>query len=105
MMPFRNRFWLPLFVKYEYVALRFLEQSSYESAARLDITPKPDIVTRIFMLFRGVGTQDLALWAEAEERVKTMSIDTWRSIVGINADGMHYDGIFRVLEWGGMEVH
>ncbi|KAF8348444.1 hypothetical protein F5887DRAFT_587201 [Amanita rubescens] len=97
-------FWLPLFVKYEYVALRFLEQSSYESAARLDITPKPDIVTRVFMLFRGVGPHDLALWTEAEERVKTMDVDAWRSIVGVNAEGMGCDELFRVLEWGGMEV-
>lgn len=91
-------------MKYEYVALRFLEQSSYESAAHLDIIPKPDVITRVFMLFRGVGSHDLALWTEAEERVKTMNVDTWRSIVGINAEGMRRDELFRVLEWGGMEV-
>lgn len=84
--------------------MRFLEQSSYESAARLDITPKPDVVTRVFMLFRGVATQDLPIWAEAGLRAETMDIEAWSSIVGVDTEGMRCEGSFRVLEWGGMEV-
>ena len=84
--------------------MRFLEQSSYESAARLDITPKPDVVTRVFMLFRGVATQDLPIWAEAGLRAETMDIAAWSSIVGVDTEGMRCEGSFRVLEWGGMEV-
>ena len=91
-------------MKHEYVALRFLEQSSYESAARLNITPKPDVVTRVFMLFRGIATPDLTTWAEAGLRAETMDIEAWRSIVGVDAGGMQREGLFRVLEWGGMEV-
>ncbi|KAF8351054.1 hypothetical protein F5887DRAFT_935658 [Amanita rubescens] len=97
-------YWLPSFIKYEYVALRFLEQSSYESAARLDITPKPDVVTRVFMLFRGVDACDLDIWSEAEQRTKDMDVGGWRTIVGIDVEGMGCEELFRVLEWGGMEV-
>ena len=97
-------YWLPTFIKYDYVALRFLEQSSYECAARLDITPKPDVVTRVFMLFRGVDARDLDIWSEAEQRRKDMDVGAWRTIVGIDLEGMRCEELFRVLEWGGMEL-
>ncbi|KAK2465888.1 hypothetical protein APHAL10511_001529 [Amanita phalloides] len=97
-------YWLPSFMKHEYIALRFLEQSAYESAARLDITPRPDVVTRVFMLFRGVPSRDLAVWAEAERRTDDMHITHWRTIVGVDVERMGREDLFRVLEWGGMEV-
>lgn len=56
------------------------------------------------MLFRGVATQDLAVWAEAVLRAETMDIEAWRSIVGVDIEGMKCEESFRVLEWGGMEV-
>ncbi|KAJ7105039.1 hypothetical protein C8R44DRAFT_834510 [Mycena epipterygia] len=52
-----------------HVALRFVSQAAYERAARLEITPVPDVFTRVFM--------------EQDARDA---------------------GLFRVLEWGGMEV-
>ena len=75
----------------------------YNHAAHLDITPKPDIVTRVFMLFRGLAMDDLADWAEAVERADS-EID-WRTIVGADVEGVQCENLFRVLEWGGMEVH
>lgn len=90
-------------MKHEYIALRFLEQSLYNHAAHLDITPKPDIVTHVFMLFRGLTMDDLADWGEAVERADS-EID-WRTIVGADVEGMQRENLFRVLEWGGMEVH
>ncbi|KAK2465868.1 hypothetical protein APHAL10511_001509 [Amanita phalloides] len=97
-------YWLPSFVKHEYIALRFLEQSVYESAARLDITPHPDVVTRVFMLFRGVASRDLAIWTEAEQRANDMHVAEWGTIIGVNVEKMKREDLFRVLEWGGMEV-
>ncbi len=43
-----NRYWLPSLLKHEYVALRFVAQSSYEKAAQMRISPTPDVVTRVF---------------------------------------------------------
>ena len=49
-------------LKYEYVTLRFIAQDAYERAASLRIAPALDIVTRVFMLFRGVAVGNLGLW-------------------------------------------
>ena len=65
----------------------------------LEIEPKPDVVTRVFMLFKGVDAAELA-WEEARDRVGTVN---WRAVVGVKETAMD-EGVFRVLEWGGMEV-
>ena len=44
-------YWLPKLSKKPFVALRFLPQAAYERAAELEVEPKPDVVTRVFMLF------------------------------------------------------
>jgi hypothetical protein len=41
---------LPYFLKHTHIAFRFVSQVSYNRAARLDIVPMLDVVTRIFML-------------------------------------------------------
>jgi hypothetical protein len=48
-------------LKHEYVTLRFLSQASHEQAAQIRISPAPDVITRIFMLFRGVAADDFGL--------------------------------------------
>ncbi|KAH9018124.1 hypothetical protein EDB84DRAFT_1276326 [Lactarius hengduanensis] len=99
-------YWLPDMLKYEYVALRFIAQESYEKAAKMRITPAPDIVTRVFMLFRGVAASDLALWEPARARAAEADGATfWADVVGVDAARAADSGLFRVLEWGGMEVH
>ena len=79
--------------------------TKYESTAPLNITPKPDIVTRVFMVFRGVATQDLTIWVEAVLRTETMDIEAWRSIVGVDIEGMKCEESFRLVEWGGGGDH
>ena len=63
-MSVQIRYWLPDMLKNEYIALRFVAQDAYEQAAQLRIAPVPDVVTRVFMLFRGVPVGDLGLWNE-----------------------------------------
>lgn len=93
-------YWLPALSKHPFVALRFLPQSAYERAAELEVSPAPDIITRVFMLFRGVAAEEVKEWEEARERVGKVD---WRSVVGICTSALDM-GRFRVLEWGGMEV-
>ncbi|KAI1797045.1 hypothetical protein LXA43DRAFT_500331 [Ganoderma leucocontextum] len=93
-------YWLPALSKKPYVALRFLPQRAYERAAALDVTPSPDIVTRVFMLFRGVAAEEANLWAAASERVGKVD---WVGTVGVRP-GAWDASVFRVLEWGAMEV-
>ncbi|KAL0065789.1 hypothetical protein AAF712_007277 [Marasmius tenuissimus] len=96
-------YWLPSFLKHKYIALRFLPQVEYEAAAPLDITPTPDVVTRIFMLFRGVKHEVVADWKEAVERAAEDHA-FWRDVVNVDVDTASDESLFRVLEWGGMEV-
>ncbi|KAG7087635.1 hypothetical protein E1B28_013583 [Marasmius oreades] len=100
-------YWLPSFLKHKHIALRFLPQSSYEEAAPLDITPTPDVVTRIFMLFHGVSEDELKNagngWTEAVDR-SSEGVVFWQTVVGVDIGKAADENLFRVLEWGGMEV-
>ncbi|KAG9079764.1 hypothetical protein FS749_008251 [Ceratobasidium sp. UAMH 11750] len=96
-------YWLPHLQRHKHVALRFLTQAEYETAAPLSITPAPDVTTRVFMLFRGVEESELGAWVEAiAESAKDPS--AWRDVVGVDIEKAGNEGLFRVLEWGGMEV-
>lgn len=90
-------------LKYEYVTLRFIAQELYEKAAAMHITPALDIVTRVFMLLRGVVAGDLGLW-ELARAAEADGVTFWADVVGVNAARATGGGSFRVLEWGGMEV-
>ena len=89
-------------LKHEYVALRFIAQDAYEQAASLRIAPAPDVVTRVFMLFRGVAAGDLGLWEAAGTGADEPTF--WADVVGVDAVRAADSSLFRVLEWSGMEV-
>ena len=95
-------YWLPKLARRPYVALRFLPQPAYERAAALSVSPAPDVVTRVFMLFRGVAECDVGDWKEARARAKDEDVD-WVELVGVRPEAEDI-GLFRVLEWGAMEV-
>ncbi|KAL5637692.1 hypothetical protein ACGC1H_002082 [Rhizoctonia solani] len=96
-------YWLPNLSKHAFIALRFLPQNEYEKVAPLSITPAPDVTTRVFMLFRGVEEGQLEQWAEAVD-MASRDVTVWRDVVGVDvAQGLN-KSLFRVLEWGGMEV-
>ena len=100
-----HRYWLPSLLKHEHVALRFIAQASYEKAAHMRISPSPDVVTRVFMLFRGVCSDDVGLWAPAAVRATAEDGATfWTKVVGVDVVRASDSTLFRVLEWGGMEV-
>ncbi|KAI0719183.1 hypothetical protein C8T65DRAFT_736878 [Cerioporus squamosus] len=93
-------YWLPALSKKPYVAMRFLPQAAYERAAALEVIPAPDVVTRVFMLFRGVAEDEIGEWCEAHERAGRVN---WVDVVGVTPRALDMNR-FRVLEWGGMEV-
>ncbi|KAG2038512.1 hypothetical protein BDR03DRAFT_954278 [Suillus americanus] len=96
-------YWLPSILKHEYVALRFVPQVAYERAASLCISPQPDVVTRVFMLFKGVCKERLANWANAQMQAEK-DVAWWVNVVGVDPARAGDVTLFRVLEWGGMEV-
>ncbi|QRV96133.1 ubiquitin family protein [Ceratobasidium sp. AG-Ba] len=91
-------YWLPDLQQHKHIALRFLPQSEYEAAAPMDVTPSPDVTTRVFMLFRGVEESNIDAWRGAVK-----DVCEWKSIVGVDAQKATDINTFRVLEWGGME--
>ncbi|KAJ7761612.1 hypothetical protein DFH07DRAFT_1059848 [Mycena maculata] len=68
----------------------------------LDITPAPDVVTRVFMLFKRIGDDVLhdwdAAWAAENDT------ERWCTVAGTDTERASDATLFRVLEWGGMEV-
>jgi len=69
------------------------------------VSPAPDVVTRVFMLFRGVAADDLGFWEQAAARATAEDgVTSWANVVGVDLVRASDRGLFRVLEWGGMEV-
>lgn len=56
-----RRYWLSTLLKHKCIALQFVSQASYEKAARMRVSPAPDVVTRVFMLFRGVRPDNVGV--------------------------------------------
>lgn len=96
-------YWLSSILKHKYIALRFVPQSVYERAASLTISPQPDVVTRVFMLFRGASEEHLANWSNAQMQAEK-DVAWWVDVVGVDIARAGDVALFRVLEWGGMEV-
>jgi hypothetical protein len=55
------------------------------------------------MLFKGVSKERLADWPDAQIQAKK-DIAWWVDVVGVDLARASDTALFRVLEWGGMEV-
>lgn len=55
------------------------------------------------MLFKGIQDDELAYWGDAFKRA-SQDVQFWLSIVGVDVERANDSSLFRVLEWGGMEV-
>jgi hypothetical protein len=69
----------------------------------MNLTSTPDVMTRVFMLFRGVDERELQYWEAAQAKAGE-DPGVWRDVVGVDVDMALDAGLFRVLDWGGMEV-
>ena len=88
----------------EFVALRFVPQDAYAQAAALDISPPPDVVVRVYLVFKGISSDEVTSWPRAQARVKE-PVARWRRIIGLpEADQLQDRSLFRILEWNGMEI-
>ena len=75
-------YWLPMMKDNTYNVISF-QEGAYTNNAKLDVTPKPDSVIRVFMA-----------WYPSEKEVKILPQD----ISGASRSG------FSVVEWGGNKV-
>lgn len=76
-------FWLPQMIENEYNLIHFATEDEYHNRVGLDISPEPDSVLRVFMVFKEL---------DEEIEVQPQEFETFRR-----------DG-FTVIEWGGTEL-
>ena len=69
----------------------------------MNVSPAPDVVTRVFMLFSGVEDANLDEWANAKARADE-DVSFWTKVVGVDVEKASDATLYRVLEWGGMEI-
>jgi len=55
------------------------------------------------MLFRGVCEDEVNEW-KAAGNDEIFKPEEWKDLVGVDVARARDEGLFRVLEWGGMEV-
>lgn len=96
-------YWLPDLQKHKFIALRFLPQAEFEAEAPLTVTPAPEVTTRVFMLFKGIHESEVGRWQTATAKAREDG-STWREVVGVDVEKATDASLFRVLEWGGMEI-
>jgi len=76
-------YWLPQLTRSEYVFIRFAPEEAMAEAMPLEISPAPDTVIRVWMLWRGL-----------DEFIDVPA----QALTPASRDG------FTVVEWGGMEL-
>ena len=69
----------------------------------MNVSPTPDVITRVFMLFRGIEEDQLSEWDEARLRAEH-NVSFWAKVVGVDVERASNPGLYRILEWGGMEI-
>jgi hypothetical protein len=55
------------------------------------------------MLFKGVKQEDIIEWPMARTNAAS-GVEWWKDVVGVDVERASDVSLFRVLEWGGMEV-
>lgn len=92
---------LSAFSAHKNIAYRFLSPGKIAAAVDISVTADPCVFTRLFLIFRGVTDEDLALFDGAGE--KEANSANWREVVGWSEDAKD-PTMFRVLETSILEV-
>jgi ubiquitin len=93
-------FWLSQLTSKKYVILSFMNSIDYEDIAKLSIIPKPDILLRIFMLFKPIDEEDYEKFFKEFNLKKDMNLE-----VSEFDRGSLSNEIKLVVEWGAMNLN
>ncbi|MFI5203324.1 MAG: hypothetical protein ACHQF2_02420 [Flavobacteriales bacterium] len=80
-------YWVPRMIKGGWSYIHFLTDEEYSTIAKLDITPVPDQINRLFMA-----------WCSLGNTIRTTSVLTEQTLPSFTRNG------FTVVEWGGTEI-
>ncbi|WRT65820.1 uncharacterized protein IL334_002769 [Kwoniella shivajii] len=92
--------WLPGLTRHKNIAYRILNRAQLEPTSKLTIIPPPDVMLRIFVIFKGIPDSEMKDWENAGVLHAEMGLD-WRDSVGWTPD-MQNESLFRVIEYGAM---
>ncbi|BGP04026.1 Proteophosphoglycan 5 [Rhodotorula toruloides ATCC 204091] len=79
------------------LAFRILPQDEYAELSSFVVQPTPDVTTRIFLLYKAIDKDEVKDWTHADE------ID-WVEEVDVDVAAARDESLFRVFEWGSLEV-
>ena len=93
-------YWMKDLLSKEYVALTFMTQSDLEVIAKLTIEPKPDILLRIFMIFKSLNHKQLEDFTKKYNFINTCV----KATLPFNREIISTDTKL-VVEWGAMKLN
>ncbi|KZV74710.1 hypothetical protein PENSPDRAFT_681672 [Peniophora sp. CONT] len=95
--------YFPELIQSKYVAIRFLEQETYEQLAPLSVSPPPDVITRVVMLYQNLREDEVeGAWAGARERAQ-VNPSYWKEVIGFD-ERSRDTSLYRALEWRLVEI-
>ncbi|KAG2113764.1 uncharacterized protein F5147DRAFT_679691 [Suillus discolor] len=77
--------------------------AAYERAASLIVSPQPDVVTRVCMLFKGTCKEHLANWPYAQMQAEN-DVAWWVDVVGVDPTRAGDVTLFRMGRGGGSHL-
>ena len=83
------------------IAYRFLSPAKIASAIDISVTAEACVLTRLFLIFRGLSDDEVGMFAGAGE--KEANTVNWREVVGWSENSKDPEQ-FRVLETTILEV-
>lgn len=89
------------FSQHRNLAYRFLTPAKIAAAVDISVTAENCIFTRLFLMFRGVSDEEMAMFSGAGE--KEANAANWRAQVGWTEHSKDSE-LFRVLEISVLEV-
>jgi hypothetical protein len=89
------------FSKHKNIAYRFLSPGKIAAAVDMSVTADPCVFTRLFLIFRGIPEDDMAIFSGAGE--KEANLQNWREVVGWTENSKDTQ-LFRVLETTVLEI-
>lgn len=84
-------YWAPRMINYNYVLVNFLVDEDYNEISTMNISPNPNEIRRVFMMYTGVN--DIYSFPDIE-----LYTPNYGDLPKLKRDG------FTIIEWGGSEI-
>ncbi|ORX35265.1 hypothetical protein BD324DRAFT_652404 [Kockovaella imperatae] len=93
--------WLPSITRHKNIAYRLLSPDQLAPSTTISVVPPPDVLLRVFVLFRGIPDDQMAEWKDRGILQAELGLD-WRTAIHWTPE-MDNEELFRIIEYGAME--